>query len=64
MGKWGGGNWGSWHLGPGANHICEPCQKWHSLQEAVELNAKETEYKRAVAWARNKTWLGIERREA
>jgi hypothetical protein len=60
MAKWGTKGYGAWHPGPDAKAPCEVCQKWHSLQEAVDLNEKEREYKQASMWARHKQWIGGE----
>jgi hypothetical protein len=54
----GKGSWGSWHTGPDVPGPCPQDNRWHSLDAAIALNAKEREYQRAKMWAREKEWLG------
>ncbi len=57
MSQWGQG-WGTWHPGAEARARCPQCNRFHTTDEALALNAKDTEYRRARAWARHKTWIG------
>lgn len=51
-------SWGKWHTGPDVPGPCPQEGLWHRLDEAVRLNEKEREWKRALMWARHKTWVG------
>lgn len=50
--------WGRWHTGPEAKTPCPQDGRWHSEDEAVALNAKDSEYAQARAWQRHKEWVG------
>lgn len=60
--SWGGGSWGVWHTGPAVPGPCPQDAQWHSIDDAVSLNTRENEYRQAVMHARNKEWLGAERK--
>lgn len=50
--------WGAWHTGPDVKGPCPQDGQWHTLDQAVALNEKDSVYRQAVAWARHKRWLG------
>lgn len=57
MSKWSKG-WGTWHT---SNAIPGPCPQgdgFHDVATACALNEKDTEFRRARAWARHKEWVG------
>lgn len=56
-----GKSWGSWHTGPAAMTACPQDGLFHTAQEAVDLNSKNSEYAAAVRHARHKQWIGHEK---
>ena len=54
--------WGSWHTSTLVPGPCPQDGEYHTVDRAVELNARNAEYQQAVMHARNKQWLGAERR--
>ncbi len=55
---WGGGSWGTWHTALGG--ACPQGCGFHTTDQAVILNDRNSEWKRAKAWARHKEWIGKE----
>ena len=53
---WGSTSWGAWHTGPDVSGPCPQDGRWHSLDEATNLNEKEREYKRAYLYESMRRW--------